>query len=133
LAFLYEALTAVLTAYPPRFAAVEGYSYDSVNKAFTLGEVGGICRLCCFVCGVPLVVVQPSALKKFVTGNGASDKDHVRACACEKWGAAAEIDQHDKADAYGLAHVARVFHTRDTANRKELEVVCALAKQFPPT
>lgn len=129
LAFVRDAVAAHIRTHQPSFAALEGYSLQSINRPFDLGEVGGIVRLALFDAGVPFVVVTPTQLKKFVTGSGGSTKEKVQEWIAKKW--AVTLTQDDQADAYGLAQVARIYHTRQSTMRSELEVVQALSSAGP--
>jgi Holliday junction resolvasome RuvABC endonuclease subunit len=127
LAFIRDGLMEVLKKYPPEFAALEGYSVNSVNRPFDLGEIGGIVRLCFWDVKAPFIVVTPTQLKKFVTGSGAADKAKVMEWVSKKW--SVSFDQDDQADAFGLAQVARVYKTRQTTYRSELEVVHTISDE----
>jgi Holliday junction resolvasome RuvABC endonuclease subunit len=130
LTYIRDVVASLVREYRPVLAALEGYSYESVNKAFALGEVGGVLRACFYDNEVPLVVVPPSSLKLFVAGNGQASKTQVQDSIRRKWHLS--IKQNDMSDAYGLAQVARVVVTRDTVDRHELEVVTALEKTKTP-
>lgn len=122
-----------LTNYHPIvLAAIEGYSIESQNRPFDLGEVGGIIRLCLTRWKIKYLVVSPLALKKFVTGKGnaAADKEAMRRAVNKKWGV--DFDQNDECDAYGLARVAQSFDLRDTSVRAELEVLKSLSNEQEP-
>lgn len=124
LAYIRDQLALVLKTFKPEFAALEGYSVNSVNRPFDLGEVGGLVRLALHDAHVPFIVVTPTQLKKFVTGSGASDKEALQKWVAKKW--EVTLTQDDQADAFGLAQVARVFSTKATPYRSELEVVMAI-------
>jgi crossover junction endodeoxyribonuclease RuvC len=115
---------------PVVLAALEGYSIESQNRPFDLGEVGGIVRLCLTQHKVKYLVVSPKSLKKFVTGKGDADKEKMRWATKKKW--SIDIDQNDECDAYGLAKVAQTYDLRDTVNRAELEVLHTLSEDQEP-
>jgi len=127
LAFIRNTLAHLLERYRPLYAALEGYSIESQNRPFDLGEVGGAVRLCLYDHGVPFVVVPPTSLKKFVTGNGQAKKDKVQEVIKQIWGL--EIPQDDESDAYGLSHVARAFYLKTSTRRCELEVLKTLTQE----
>jgi Holliday junction resolvasome RuvABC endonuclease subunit len=103
------------------YAAIEGYSMESVNRSFDLGELGGVVRLVLHDAGIPFVVVAPKTLKLFVASDGAADKQKMREAVLKKW--AVDLPQNDVCDAYGLAQLARSFHLNTGSNRTELEVL----------
>lgn len=118
------ALRDVLAANPEiNYAALEGYSYGSgAGRTFELGEVGAVVKLVLFDAGIPFVIVPPASLKQFVSGNGSSNKEHMRLAVLSKWGIDFD-DRDDECDAYGLAQVARAVHMGVGKTRAELEVV----------
>jgi crossover junction endodeoxyribonuclease RuvC len=124
LAYIREELVKFLTDQKPVFAALEGYSIRSVNRPFDLGEVGGLVRLALYDASIPFIVVAPTQLKKFVTGDGDASKEKVQEWLRKKWNV--DLSQDDQADAFGLAQVARVYRTRQTTYRSELEVVTTI-------
>ena len=88
--------------------AIENYSLGSENKAFLLGEVGGVVRLACAEFGVPYIEVAPTQLKQFATGNGGASKERVRDALEENTGFTSKI--LDITDATVLALIAEAVH-----------------------
>lgn len=116
--------TATLLYPSVKFAAIEHYSYNSVGRVFELGEVGGVLRLLVYEYGVPFVVVPPTSLKKFATGNAAADKAAMVAAAKKE---GANVADDNQADAFFLAMIAKFFHTGAVATtRARLEVLQTL-------
>ena len=109
----------------PQMVAIEGYSYDSVGRLFDLGEGGGTIKLKLFDHGIPTVIVPPTSLKKFATGNGGASKKKMIESAYAQYGVTTEND--NLADAVALAMFAYVVLTKDSERRCELEAVKALA------
>jgi crossover junction endodeoxyribonuclease RuvC len=85
--------------------ALEGYSYASPNQAHQMGELGGPVRLLLYRLGIPMVVVQPSGLKKFATGKGNANKDQMLAAAIRRYAFAGT--DNNEADAWLLYWMAR--------------------------
>lgn len=82
---------------------IEGYGF-SVHMQATraLAEIGGIVRYHLRKLGQPPIEIAPTSLKKFLTGNGRADKiEMLRAVRRE----GLSIDDHNIADAYGLAKI----------------------------
>lgn len=128
LQYIRNALLAILAKYPAvGLAAMEGYSYNSTNKKFLLGEVGAVVKLVIIDKNITLMEVAPKQLKKFVTGSGSADKNAVSTSIFFKWHV--DIQQNDLADAYGLAQVALTSLTQNTNNRAELEVLKNLSNK----
>lgn len=105
--FMEEALAAV----PGKlYAGYEDYSFDSVNKAFTTGEIGGVLRTTLIEKGIQVVMLRPTALKKFATNQGFSDKEKMKAGAVSESSFFSSLHTStftsDVADAYFLAKAA---------------------------
>jgi len=107
------------------FAAMEGYAYDSTNRPFALGEIGGVIKVLLVESGIPYVAVPPVLVKKFATGSTtASKEDMMTACTAR----GVEYSDDNQADAFFLACIARAY-ARDTGRyRCEMEVLRALRK-----
>jgi len=122
LACIRDSLRDVLAAEPDIcYAAIEGYSIESVNRSFDLGELGGLVRLVLHDAGIPFVVVAPKSLKQFVSSDGSATKELMREAVLKKWGM--DFEQDDECDAFGLAQLARSFHLNTGTTRAELEVL----------
>lgn len=97
--------------------AIEGYSYGSkTSQAHSIGELGGCVRRDLHHEGVPFVVVAPTSLKKFATGNGRAKKEEMVANARERLGYEGFDD--DEADALFLEQVA--LHMLGSPDAKRL-------------
>lgn len=113
-------------------AVLEGYAYGGTGMTFHLAELGGLLRWhLAREWGIPYIVVPPSTLKKFVTGNGRADK--VQMCEVARlvydrdflktswsrrkgtpkpddWGQKDEHWRDDEADAFFLANVGAFYN-----------------------
>ena len=128
LQYIRDSLTQVVSRYPEiQLAVMEGYSYNSTNKKFLLGEVGAVVKLVISDKNITLLEVAPKQLKKFVTNTGSADKEAVKRGIYAKW--QLSIDQDDEADACGLAQVARSIILNNSNNRAELEVLKKLSEK----
>lgn len=112
---IFTSLSKLVKAHTPRLIVMEGYSMDSLNKPFALGEVGGVIRLISQLENIPLYVIPPSSLKKFVTGSGASPKEAIMATYM--------LEDNDLADARGLAEIGRSILLDTFTSRAQLEVL----------
>lgn len=78
----------------------ENYSFDSVHRAFSLAEFGGVLKS--RLVQWPLTLVAPRRVKKFATGNGGASKDMMREQASREHDAL-RCASEDICDAYFLA------------------------------
>jgi crossover junction endodeoxyribonuclease RuvC len=127
LAFVRKELNELLEPYELHAAVMEGYSYNSTNKKFTLGEIGSVTKLAIYDAGAELFIAAPKQLKKFVTGRGSADKDGVINHIRHQWGE--EITDDNLADAYGLAQIAREITWPTSTRRYQLDVVKTITKK----
>ncbi len=91
----------------PTLAVLEGYAFGSQARHEAAGELGGIIKVTLFLDGIPVAVVPPSTLKKFVTGKGNAQKDEMRLAVFKKWGQ--EFRTNDEVDAFALAQVGVIL------------------------
>jgi crossover junction endodeoxyribonuclease RuvC len=84
---------------------IEGPAYQSAGQAILqMGALHYMTRLFLFKKRSKYKVIAPGTLKKFVTGKGNSKKDLMLLNVYKKWGV--EFQDHNLADAYGLARLA---------------------------
>lgn len=101
---------------------MEGYSSASKFGREAAGELGAIVKLAIYDYFDRFAyahdhlryptIVQPSTLKKFVTGNGGAKKSGMMLAIFKKWGY--ETTDDNLADAYALAKVAYAIDTTIT-------------------
>ena len=109
-------------------ACMEGPSYHSVNKSFSMGAAYGIYKLVCAQQGIPLTIVPPTKIKKYATGKGhASKVDIIRSCT-ELFSSDNLSD--DEADALACCSIAREIASDKVLNlpktRAALEVIMSI-------
>lgn len=110
LAFIRDSVKELITRAAPDLVSLEGYAMgfnSGKSRLFDIGELGGVLRLLVWECKIPLLIVPPSTLKQFITGNGAAKKFHIRAALRELY--SIDIDQDDQADAYALLKYGEGF------------------------
>ncbi len=109
---------------------IEGYAF-SANMAYSRAttEMGGILRYHLRKIGHIPIEIAPASLKKFVTGSGRADKSQILAILHAE---GLPIDDHNMADAYGLARLgmALVGSTDDLPPHQK-DVIHAI-KHPPP-
>lgn len=108
-------------------ACIEGPSLGSAHREFDLGEGSGALKVALYnYSPVEPVVVEPTRLKKFATGNAQADKSEVLHAVKSVLGLDLGGDD-DAADACMLARLAWALDHKDALKRRcELEVVSAL-------
>lgn len=105
LCYLRDRFLSVLSATPIDLVVYEGYSMNSkFGRLADLGELGGVLKVAMHDRSVPYLIVPPSNLKMFATGNGG-----LRGDAGKKIMAQAAADHlgrtlptYDEADAFFL-------------------------------
>jgi len=97
-----------------KMAFMEGYAFSPfgrtkkggifmAGKPHDLAELGGVIKAFLYKSRIPLFIVSPQTLKKWVTGSGKSDKDRNLLDAFKKWGV--EFSDSHQCDAYALANI----------------------------
>ena len=101
----------------------EDYSYGSINKSFTIGELGGVLKLELLKAGMGLEMLAPTQLKQFATGTGSASKEAVAATAFSEEKTLAVLGQDiatdDLTDAYFLAKWIWYYAAPDLAVKYE--------------
>ncbi len=80
LAHLHRELAAILTRTTPDAFAIEAvFHAEHARSALQLGHARGVLVLAAAQAGLSVCEYPPATVKKAVTGNGAADKEQVRA------------------------------------------------------
>ena len=118
--------------------ALEGYAMGvpaKGSRVFDIGELGGVLKHHFWLNGYDVLVVPPTTLKMFVTGNGRAKKPEVMQGIADVWGY--KVQQHDEADAFGLMKLGqarvngRVLRAYDEKRRSAVES-CQIVKGLTP-
>ena len=104
-------------------AIMEGPSYASMTKQFSMGEVYGIFKFLCFELDIDLKIASPTQLKKYLAGSATSTKEGMVRKAMSILGYQGTSD--DIADALAAACLARDIYKKENTpgTRKSLEVI----------
>jgi len=102
-------------------AAIEAQSYGSSGDLDQLGQINGVIQVVLTELDAPPLMVPPTVLKKFVTGNGQANKKDMRQATQKYWNF--DIDQDDLCDAHGLAQFACEVHLAQSSYRHHIETV----------
>lgn len=87
LADIVNQFTKLLHEIKNPVVVLEGYSFASRSgQAFSIGELGGVIRLCLHNLKIPFAVVPPTCRAKFATGRGNASKNEVVSSISAKTG-----------------------------------------------
>lgn len=121
LQFLRNTLMARIEDFQPTLAVIEGYSYNSQNKAFKIGEYGGIIKLELYDRDIRTIIIPPKRAKQFASGKGDATKTEVRAAILARYGWT--IKSLDAADATACALFGKTLLQQRSPYRSELEAI----------
>lgn len=99
-------LIQLVDDFVPTLAVIENYGFAGHGLAMQV-ELGTLIRWALFQRGVPMLLVAPNQLKKFVTGKGSGDKQVIMVEAYKRLG----VDSHDdnQVDAACLAYLGAAY------------------------
>ncbi len=112
LAFIVQSIEDILDDYATEFAVLEGYAMGvrGGGRVFDIGELGGVLKFTLWRRSIRTLVVPPTSLKLFLTGNGRADKEDMKREASRIAGRL--IKNADEADAYGLLQLGKAACAR---------------------
>lgn len=114
---------------PPSIVVMEGPSFFSTNKPFTMGEVYGAFKLAIYsLYNTEINIVSPKQLKKYLAGSGDATKAQMQKAAIKL---GCPSSQHDICDSYSAAllGIDLLQNTNTPGTRKALEILTQLRKQ----
>jgi len=101
-----------------------------IGAATGLAMLGAVMRLALYEAGMPMFIVAPSQIKKFVTGKGTGQKSIVVRDVFKKWGY--DVKDDNQADACVLAYIAEALCVPDPQRPKyQQEVIKAILADRP--
>lgn len=112
--------------------AMEGYSYGSIGKTFELGELGGALKVALVENCWGMITVPPSTLKKYISGNGGSEKQNMVDAINKILKTAFKIKDNNVVDALGLAIIARDFYTKATNIGRDQKMILSKLEVTKP-
>lgn len=116
-------VTAAVLATKPELIVIEGYA-NGMGDNYAKGMGGGVARLAIADCGIPIVEVSPTTLKKFATGKGNANKDDMLEAAIRHFGF--QGHGNDEADAWLLLKMAEAAYGDGGANAKQREAIASV-------
>lgn len=112
-------------------AVIEGMAFMAKNSTalVQLAALNYMVRKMLTEISIPFLIVAPTSLKKFVTGQGNAKKDVMLIEMYKRYGVTILDDNEN--DAYGLAQIGLAFEkaNKDKLNNKQVEVINLLKKQ----
>ena len=113
---IIEEIELIVGENSPTIAVIEGLAF-MVKNATALTQLSALnymTRAMLDDYNVPFVIVAPTSLKKFVTGNGASKKDVMLIETFKRYGVTILDDNEN--DAYGLAKIGEAINMTKKEN-----------------
>ncbi|MHA1408879.1 MAG: hypothetical protein ACTSQY_00925 [Candidatus Odinarchaeia archaeon] len=121
LRFIYERLYDAFNDEPRMdMIFVEGYSYGSTNRAFKIGELGGIIKEFFFCIEQDIIIIPPAMWKKAILNNGHATKEEIKKFVETNYNI--EFTKQDDYDAYCLALFAKIYteYKNNTISNEDL-------------
>ena len=122
----------IVSEFKPQVAVIEGLAF-MVRNATALVQLSALnymTRAMLLDYDIPFIIVAPTSLKKFITGNGAAKKDIILIELYKRYGVT--ILDDNEADAYGLSQIGLVLLNGNSKVTTKLqnEVILLLKKQL---
>ena len=102
---IVDGIEKIVIQHKPNIAVIEGLAF-MVRNATALVQLSALNYMIRYMLmqnNIPFIIVAPTSLKKFITGNGASKKDVILIELYKRWGVT--ILDDNEADAYGLSQI----------------------------
>jgi len=127
---IVEEIEYIISEELPTIGVIEGMAFMAKNTTalVQLAALNYFTRSLLADYNVPFIIVAPTSLKKFITGNGASKKDVMLMETFKRYGVTILDDNEN--DAYGLAQVGLALRGGNSKVCTKLqEEVLSLLKQ----
>ena len=103
---------------------------QQIGAAIKLAMLGTVVRMGLYDAGMPMFIIAPGQLKKYITSSGASQKSLIVMAVYKTWGI--EVKDDNQADAMVLAHIAEALDGSKTDYPKyQLEVLGKVRSERP--
>ena len=107
---IWKAVDSYINAYEPDVIFLEGYAFAGKGKVFQIGELGGVVKRELYRLALPVVIVPPTNLKKFICSNGNAKKELMREWVYRRYGIGSEtLKTNDEVDAFGLCMLGEAW------------------------
>jgi crossover junction endodeoxyribonuclease RuvC len=129
---IVEDIELTVGEYRPGIVVIEGLAFMARNTTalVQLSALNYLTRAMVMNYHIPFVIVAPTSLKKYATGNGIAKKDVMLIEVYKRWGVS--ILDDNECDAYCLAQIglALTGGNSKSTNQKQEEVLSLLKKQL---
>ena len=130
---IVEEIELIVGDSTPTIAVIEGLAFMVKNATalVQLAALNYMTRAMLMDYNVPFLIIAPTSLKKFVTGNGAAKKDVMLIETYKRWGVS--ILNDNECDAYGLARLGYSILQLDSKpkiTQIQQEVITLVSKQL---
>lgn len=129
---IVEEIELIVSENLPTIAVIEGMAFMARNTTalVQLSALNYMTRALLMDYNVPFIIVAPTSLKKFITGNGASKKDVMLMSVYKRYGVS--ILDDNICDAYSLGQVGLALSEgqKKPLTEKQIEVIGLLKKQL---
>lgn len=95
---------------PVTHVCMEGYAMNAKGRTHDIAELHSVVKLLVLKRGIPIIIVPPTTLKKWVAGHGFAKKPQMIEAVNRDWGV--DIVSDDEADAYGLMRFGEAYLNR---------------------
>lgn len=128
---IVEDIRKTVEEFKPTIAVIEGLAFMARNSSalVQLSALNYMTRAMLMDYNVPFIIVAPTSLKKYVTGNGGAKKDVMLIETYKRWNVS--ILDDNVCDAYALAQVGLALMGGNTKNTVKFQddVLELLVKQ----
>ncbi len=102
---IHKGVTEVIVAHTPEFMALEQLfsHYDRPRTAILMGHARGVICLAAHTAGIQVRHIEPTRVKKILTGNGRASKHQMQLAVKLQLGLSAIPEPSDVADALAIA------------------------------
>ena len=129
LVLIRDKIISIIKENPPDLVCIENLAFMAKGTSLTqLSYLNYAIRAYLWENNIKFLLVAPTTLKKFITGNGRAEKEEMMLEVFNKYKISFTDDNCN--DAFCLATLGKSFLEDHTTNEKEREVLAILKKQL---
>jgi len=111
LSFIRDSVLEIIRKSDAELLTIEGYAMGYLkgksSMLYDRAEITGIIKMLALDSGMCILIVPPTSLKAFATGNGRADKSFITVAIANRWGY--RVTQNDEADAFVLLKMGELY------------------------